>query len=253
MAGAGQGAEKEMKVNKNEAEDYGLFQVQLSEFDLNMNFIKTKAAVDEYQGNQALNCLNLTVVLLGIIEDPKEYLKICKERNRSTPLQELNNITKNAFQKIGVPYKGLESFTHVNEIKPMNPLLLSLQKLGKYLHNGHATPVGFQYDDGQGHMALLRKDKKGSLELIDPQLYAEDGTYPFRTPIVLFSKEYKPIPYAKSVVKVVGFQGPSMSGLSSAFAKSGLTSHLMREEKGGRRKTRGKRKYRATRRRRISG
>ena len=147
-----------------------VFQVAVSDEELDDRLDKTEPFSRKFVSGKLLNCVNLTLVLLGIVSSDK-YLSICTERKETTSSEELFLFVKEALEKCGKPVVGIGfsnskiAITEINEI-------------GHYILPGHATYLRLNHPDRDYyHAVLLRKDKCGRLFCIDAQV-GEDGLYP---------------------------------------------------------------------------
>lgn len=238
-AGAGAGGEEP------------LLQVPLTEFQLTERLkITVATSAKEKQGNQLLNCANLTIVLLGLVTKPENYLLKCYDRSNFTEMYELNTILSEAFKKANVKYKGAnynEPLAHTVTVETSMKLPWGdiLKTIGEKLKYGYATPLGITFKDKSQHLVVLRKNLGGILELIDPQqIDPRTQTYPLRRTIQLFNWS----PYPQRITEIICFGGPVLPMSKQNIAKSSYSESIMHiTKKGGKQKTRKQRKRRKTR------
>ena len=140
-----------------------LFAVFLNDEQLAKRLTYTKP----YTGAEFQNCSNLVLVLLGLV-DPRYYLEVCTRRRTMTPIDEIISYIQSSFSQCGIDTLVSERLINVDEV--MNIL--------KTLRQNYATPLGVYWKDGAGHSVLVRKNKQGVLEYIDPQI--SDDRYPFK-------------------------------------------------------------------------
>lgn len=147
-----------------------VFQVAVSDEDLDDRLDKTELFSRKSVSGKLLNCVNLTLVLLGIVSSDK-YLSVCTERKETTSNEELFLFIKEALQKCGKPDNGIGFSKTSIPVSEIN-------EIGHYLLPGYATYLRLNYPDRDYyHAILLRKDKCGRLFCIDAQV-GEDGLYP---------------------------------------------------------------------------
>lgn len=212
---------------------YGLLQVPLTNVGLVFRLAVTKPYSDLYSdGTTLLNCANLVLVVLDLVTDTREYLEKCKARARETQFHELDTITREAFQAVGIAYDG--AINHMKTIPNDKFIFTSnLNKIGESLKNEYATPLGLRFSDGAQHLVILRKHDDGSLEFLDPQALNKDGSYPLRFKVGDIFNEN---PYKNDITDLFQFEGPVLSKEKSFHAKSAYGKNIMNERRGGKRK-----------------
>lgn len=147
-----------------------VFQVAVSDEELDDRLDKTEPFSRKSVRGKLLNCVNLTLVLLGIVSSDK-YLSVCTERKETTSNEELFLFVKEALEKCGKPDVG------VGFSKTKIPIT-EINEIGHYILPGYATYLRLNHPDRDYyHAILLRKDKCGRLFCIDAQV-GEDGLYP---------------------------------------------------------------------------
>lgn len=144
------------------------FQVYLDDQQLNERLAITR----QYADSRLVNCSNLVLVLLGIV-DPNYYLGVCSRRGKPTSIDEIIGYVKSSLSQCGVENNHVEQRVfHAKDA----------QILFKSLTPNHAIPLGLHWKAGGiGHSVLLRKNAAGELQYIDPQTFGGfGGVYPFK-------------------------------------------------------------------------
>lgn len=152
-----------------ELERLTLFDVFLNDEQLTRRLEYTK----KYAGPDLLNCSNLVLVLLGIV-DPRYYLGVCTRRLETTSSEEFISYSKSAMSQCGIQNTYIEE--RLLPVSDAIPIFSSIRP-------NHAIPLGVYWKaDGSGHSVLLRRNSGGVLEYIDPQVFGGFGgnVYPFK-------------------------------------------------------------------------
>jgi hypothetical protein len=176
---------------------------------LNMvrGFSKNQIQIDNFI---LKNCANLTLVLLGLVKNPQQYLQICTRRNKATFFSEIERTIKNTNATCQL---SLEK----QKVLPQEPYYAVLQKYIKpYLRAGFATIVHFKFDDTHHHSLLVRKSENGIFELIDAQERASNGSYPYRQSFTLSAHyTYKP---NQNIIEIHYYSGPTYETITNPSA-----------------------------------
>ena len=238
-AGAGAGAE------------WTPFQIYIgSEFPL---FPLIQPYTEYQEGRVGLsNCSNLSLVLLGIIENPVRYLQTCTERALTTEQSEINDILIRALAKGGYEHSGFDQAVGRNiallPVNEANSFGSRLWQIGEKLRSKFATIVGFSFEGGGQHMAILLKIEN-SVFLIDPQIRGDDGSYPLAIEITEATQNaiVPPRRYIHATRQILAFLGPTIPKERAPFVKfdpTGKEGPIMNTSGGRRRVSQRQRKAR---------
>lgn len=209
-----------------------LLQIPVTDEELHERLVITKDFSKAARKNILLNCANLTFVLLGLVEDPKNYLGFCTTRNRGTQDSEIEDVIVGALAKAGIEYNSQNKLTEKTMDKPED-YTKTMNYFLEILSVGNATPLWFEFTNDVLHLVFLRKKDKTTLELIDSQDINRDASYPLTTKHYgIFNIQ----PYKKNIRKILWLKGPTLTSQQALKAKSNIDKFLMFETHGGKRK-----------------
>ena len=193
-----------MKTNQDTLLQFAVSDQQLEErLQLVRAFSKNQIQLSDYI---LQNCANLTLVLLGLIQNPKKYLQVCTRRSKATQFTEISRTIKNTnegclLEEVEIPFhfyrRNGQSISYDRAIT---------EYIGPELKPGYATLIHFQYGT-HNHCILVRKTSGNEIvELIDAQDVATDGTYPFRQNLThgAGSLQFSPGPNIKGIKYYIG-------------------------------------------------
>lgn len=136
------------------------------------------------------NCANLSLVLLGIIDesDINDYLDKCTVRGVATTEEEINENLQWSLNKISEEFPGIHKsvveYPINGDKEAFSSLMLYLVGEQGYLNEEYSTPLLVRWKDGDQHIVVLRKGgqktKEGRLlgtAIIDAQVNEGDD-YP---------------------------------------------------------------------------
>lgn len=207
------------------------------------------------------NCTNISLVLLGIIENPEKYLETCTSRYMGTSVTETGYILEQALGNAGIPFGKKLEFVSIDVSDPAT-FGTKLWEIGKQLRDDFATPLDIIWDNNKRHTVILKKIinfwKGEVLLFIDGQVMDENGEYPLLQMIPESEKEtiFQSPTYARQIVKLIAYLGPivpeeKLSLLKFDPTQRGQKGILMNTSAygfGGHRKvSRRKRKHKKTR------
>jgi len=193
------------------------------------------------------NCVNIGFVYLGLIQNTKKYMELCTGRARMTTWAEMGDTIESALRQGGIrihPIKFPDTIIRLN-IDAANTFRQRMLELGSLLRPQFATPVGFEFPNGSGHMIILRKNEEGHIFYVDPQLKDADGSYPLKRRLDI--DDPRPIPGEPHANTVVYIKGPTVvipPGQEVKFAYN-MGSRLMNERSGGKRSRKGRKQRRS--------
>jgi hypothetical protein len=163
------------------------------------------------------NCANLSLVYLGLLQDPKKYLETCTGRGIESGLEEIDIVIRSALLKAGI---DIPAFVEgVNPIlEPVNAahtFSSRLREAGEGLLPSHATILGLEFANGSRHTAILRKENDSQLTFLDFQIIMPDGSYPALAPVPAEGDmvDFYPSP----VVTVFAFLGPNITSFKNSL------------------------------------
>ncbi len=149
-----------------------MFQISVSDTQLDERLDKTEPFSRRFIKGVLSNCVNLTLVLLGVVTSDK-YLSVCTNRKQTTKDKELILFIAEALKKCG---RGNATTVSIENSKQYP--VSELKRIGEGLLPEYATCLKLIHPSRDYyHMVLLRKDRCGRLFCIDPQV-GEDGLYP---------------------------------------------------------------------------
>lgn len=223
------------------AADLSLFQLYTGlEFPI---FPLVQQYSEAHRGEGLANCANVSLVLLGIIENPRQYLDTCTDRRLVTEEAELSEIFVRALANGGYEHTGFSQDPPRNvvflPVDGENSFGTQIWKIGQHMENGFSSLVGFIYENNSQHMALLLKVGH-TVILIDAQTYGDDGGYPLILAITEENKDQvrQPGRYPSPTRQIIAFLGPKIPEARAALVKFDPTSHEgpLMNTSGGRRK-----------------
>lgn len=201
------------------------------------------------------NCVNLSLVLLGIIDesDIKEYLEKCTNRGVVTTEEEIDENFKWSLEKISEEFPGLKKSVIQYPIngnkEAFSSLMLDLVGGQGYLKEEYSTPLLVQWKDGGQHMVVLRKGGQQTEEgrrlgtaIIDAQVNEGDD-YP-----LLFgvfdegededkNQKQKREAFINNTLSIFILRGQKIDELAKSLAKINPGKDMMSWQ-GGKRKKR---------------
>lgn len=190
------------------------------------------------------NCVNLSLVLLGIIdkEDVNKYLDICTQRNAITMEHETSLILAWSLNQAQYDFKGvLESILIFNisgNTETFKEVMGTMAGIYGFLRDNYSTPVMIEWNDGSGHMVILRK---GGIHLgtaiVEPQV-EEGKAFPFLIG-VFDNYDEEQIKYINKIKTIYFLRGPAISEYENRLIKVSPGGELlMNIREGGRRRIR---------------
>lgn len=240
-----------MIVNKEEP--FTLLQFHSTDKQFSENILLAR----EYSHGKN-NCVNLSLVLLGIIDksDIDRYLDICTQRGRTTSIDELTEILTWSFNEATIFGKfpgvseSMVSYRIDGDIEVFKQTMNNFVGVGGLLKDNYMTPLLIRWNDGAGHVVILRKGGiRLGASIVDAQV-KENQEFPFILDIFddedLTQKEF----FIKGISTISILKGPEITSYNTPYIKIKPSKETMNNrQEGGKRKTRSKkRKHRRTRR-----
>lgn len=188
------------------------------------------------------NCVNLSLVYLGLISDVKKYLEVCTSRNKGTELAEVDEVLATV---VGYKFPSATS-----KVTPETSFQNILQSIGDSLLPEHATIVWIAFkDQDMGHSVIVKKEADSTLRLLDFQIINPDGSYPFTFEVPPKGSPDAWLgvtPYIIEVIAVLIYMGPTYSSFANtAFTKyeaTGKKGSYMNILEGGKQKKKTRRR-----------
>lgn len=185
-------------------------------FQIFYPFEKHLALLREYAAKYGVlqNCANLSFVYLGMIKRPKAYLETCTPREAGTNSFEISDTLRLSLRQVGYNLPPLVEGKSVIALPVTAGVSFGqrIREIAARLNPLHATLLPIRFENGSGHVCVLRKKGGGVLpleiELVDPQLFNPDGSYPLR--VSVNEGALMPSPYVQAVTFLNAILGPTI-------------------------------------------